>query len=100
MSNLWNREPALILAAVGAIIALAIGFGAPVTAAQLALIMAAVSAVLALFVRSQVTPNVRTGAELTAGGMVAGNAPTGIPAGTPVEVVPTSAPGADPVVPE
>ena len=56
MSNLWNREPALILAAVGAILALVVGFGLPVTPVQMGLILAAVSAVLGLVTRSQVSP--------------------------------------------
>lgn len=53
---LWNREPALILSALNAILALAVGFGAPVTPQQAALINAAVVAVLGLITRSQVTP--------------------------------------------
>ena len=53
---MWNREPALILAAVGALLALVIGFGAPVTPAQLGLIMAAVSAGLGLATRTRVSP--------------------------------------------
>ena len=51
-----SKEPALILAAVGAIIALVMGFGAPVTTVQFGLIMAAVSAVLGLLTRARVSP--------------------------------------------
>lgn len=54
-----NNEPTLIIGAIGAIIAVAVGFGLPVTPAQVGLIMAAVSAVLALIVRSQVTPEAK-----------------------------------------
>lgn len=51
-----GREPALWLAAVGAIVSLAIGFGLEVTTEQFGLIMAAVAAVLGLVTRSQVSP--------------------------------------------
>lgn len=53
---IFNREPALILATVGAIIALAVGFGLDWTGEQVALTMAAVQAFLGLVVRQKVTP--------------------------------------------
>ena len=53
---IFNREPALILAAVQAILAVAIGFGLDVTTEQLALILAASAAILGVVTRSQVTP--------------------------------------------
>lgn len=53
---LFNREPALILAAVQAVLAVAIGFGLDVTPEQLALILAATAAVLGVVTRSKVTP--------------------------------------------
>lgn len=53
---MFGREPAVILGLVGALIALAVGFGLDVSAEQTGLIMAAVSAVLAFVTRSQVTP--------------------------------------------
>ena len=53
---MWNREPALVVAAIAALISLAVGFGAPVTPIQFGLIMAAVSAVTGLLTRSQVSP--------------------------------------------
>ena len=56
LMSLWNREPALILGAVGAVIALAVSFGLPVTTEQVGFILAAVSAILALITRSRVTP--------------------------------------------
>lgn len=56
VATLWGREPALILAALSAMIALAVGFGLPVTAEQEALIVAAVSAVIGVITRSRVTP--------------------------------------------
>ena len=56
VTNLFGREPALIIGAVGAIIALAIGFGVNVSTDQFGLIMAAVAAVLAVVTRTQVTP--------------------------------------------
>lgn len=52
----WEREPAAILAVASAAIALAIGFGAPITTQQMGLIMAFVSSVVGLITRSQVTP--------------------------------------------
>ena len=55
-TTLWGREPALILAAVNALLAVAVGFGLPVSTEQAALIMAAVSAVVGVITRSQVTP--------------------------------------------
>jgi hypothetical protein len=53
---IFNREPALILAAVQAVLAVAIGFGVDITTEQLALILAATAAVLGLVTRSKVTP--------------------------------------------
>lgn len=53
---IFDREPALILAAVNALLALAVGFGLEVTGEQQALIHAAVSAVLGVIVRRKVTP--------------------------------------------
>lgn len=53
---IWNREPALILGAVQALIALAVGFGLNLSPEQVSLILAATAAVLALITRSQVTP--------------------------------------------
>ena len=50
------NEPALILGAVNAAIALAVGFGLPLTSAQVGLINAAVAAILAVILRSQVSP--------------------------------------------
>jgi hypothetical protein len=54
--TMWNREPALILAAVQAVLAVAIGFGLDVTPEQLSLILAATAAVLGLITRSRVEP--------------------------------------------
>lgn len=54
MNSLFGREPALIIGAIGALIALGVGFGLPVTPAQVGLIMAAVAAILAVVTRSQV----------------------------------------------
>jgi hypothetical protein len=52
----FGREPAAILGALNAVVALGVGFGLDVTPEQLGLISAALAAVLALVVRSQVTP--------------------------------------------
>ena len=53
---LFNREPALILAAVQAVLAVAIGFGLDVSPEQLSLILAATAAVLGVVTRQRVTP--------------------------------------------
>ena len=54
--TIFNREPALILGAVQALLALAIGFGLDLSPEQVALILAATAAVIALITRSRVTP--------------------------------------------
>jgi hypothetical protein len=51
-----SKEPALILGAVNAVVALAVGFGLDVTPEQVGLINAAVAAVLSVLVRRKVTP--------------------------------------------
>ncbi len=51
-----NSEPAVIIGAVNALIALAVGFGLELSTEQVGLIMAAVAALLTLVVRSKVTP--------------------------------------------
>jgi len=56
MGNLFDREPALILGAVNAAIALAVGFGLEISVEQASLINAAFAAALSVVVRSQVTP--------------------------------------------
>lgn len=53
---MFGREPALILNLVGALIALAVGFGLNVTPEQVGLILAATTSVLGFAIRSQVTP--------------------------------------------
>lgn len=56
MKNLWNREPAAILAALQAIIAMAVSFGLDLSAEQVGGILAATAAVLGLITRSKVSP--------------------------------------------
>ena len=51
-----QQEPALTLAMVQAAVALAVGFGLPVTPEQVALIVAFTAAVLGWVTRTQVTP--------------------------------------------
>jgi hypothetical protein len=53
---MWNREPALIMAAITALISLGVGFGLSITAEQVGLIVAAVAAVFGVVTRSQVSP--------------------------------------------
>jgi hypothetical protein len=73
-STILGREPALILAALQAALALAIGFGLHISPEQTALIMAFAAAIAGLIVRSSVTPTA---------------SPT-LPAGTEVKVEGTS----------
>lgn len=54
--KLWNREPALIIGAVQAILALVVAFGLRLTTEQTGAILAATAAILAVVTRSQVTP--------------------------------------------
>lgn len=54
--NLWDREPVLILTALGNVLALLVAFGLDISTGQKAAIVATASALLALFGRQQVTP--------------------------------------------
>ena len=54
-ANLWGREPAMILALVGALITLAVSFGADVEDNQVTAIIAVVQIALGLITRSRVT---------------------------------------------
>lgn len=52
-----DREPALILAAVQAVIALVVAFGLDLTADQTGAIVAATAAILGVITRQHVTPS-------------------------------------------
>ena len=54
--KLFNREPALFLGVVQAVLALLLAFGVDLTAEQVGCIMAASAAVLSLVVRAKVSP--------------------------------------------
>lgn len=54
--KVFGREPALFLAAAGALLNLAVAFGLDVTAEQLGLLNVAIAAVVGFATRSQVTP--------------------------------------------
>ncbi len=56
MTNLWGRQPAMILALVNSAIALAVGFGAHITMQQFALLMTFSSMLLGVLTNTQVTP--------------------------------------------
>jgi hypothetical protein len=56
MVKLFKSEPAAILGAVQAIVALVVAFGLSLSPEQIGSIMAAVAAVVAVVVRSQVSP--------------------------------------------
>lgn len=53
---LFNREPVMWMAALQALLALGIVFGANLSAEQVAGVMAAAAAILGLVARSQVSP--------------------------------------------
>lgn len=82
MPALWNREPALVLAAVSALVALGVGFGLPVTTLQAGLILAAVSAVLGLVTRSQVSPASTVVAQVDSDGAIVAGPAHPLPDGT------------------
>ena len=54
--KLWGREPALVLGAVQAVLALVVAFGLKLSVEQTGAILAATAAILAVVTRSQVTP--------------------------------------------
>jgi hypothetical protein len=56
LTNLWGREPAMILAAVQALLALVAAFGLGLSPEQFGAVMALTAAVLGVLTRSQVTP--------------------------------------------
>lgn len=53
---LWNREPAVIMGVVQAVLGMALAFGIELSQEQVGSIMAGTAAVMALVVRSQVVP--------------------------------------------
>ena len=55
ISHLMGTNPALVLGALTALIALAVGFGLPITPEQVSLILAAVAAVMSVILRRIVT---------------------------------------------
>lgn len=56
---IFGREPALILGAIQAALALSLAFGAKLSTEQVGAIMAASAAVMAVITRQLVTPNAR-----------------------------------------
>lgn len=64
---MFGKEPAVVLGALQATLALGLSFGLHLTPAQIGAIMAAAAAILALVVRQQVTPvKNQTGVQETA----------------------------------
>jgi hypothetical protein len=55
-SNLWGREPAMVLAFVQAVIVLAVSFGLQLSPEQTGAILALTAVVLGLWTRSKVSP--------------------------------------------
>lgn len=56
---IFGREPALILGALQALLALGVGFGLQLTPEQMALVLAASAAIFAVITRQNVTPNAK-----------------------------------------
>lgn len=54
--TIFGREPAVILGALNALLAVAAGFGIGLTGEQVALVSGAATALVALYVRHKVTP--------------------------------------------
>lgn len=52
----FSDEPAVYVGAAGAILALAVAFGAPITTEQKEAILATIPLIAAVVIRSQVTP--------------------------------------------
>ena len=65
MGTIWGREPALILAAVQAVVALAVGFGLDWTTQQVSLVLAATAAILGVVARQAVTSPATLAADYT-----------------------------------
>ena len=55
--TIWNREPALILGLVQAVLALLLAFGVHLTVEQVGTILAVSAALLSVVVRQRVTPD-------------------------------------------
>lgn len=56
MSNLWDREPVMVLAVVQTGLALLLAFGVALTKEQVGAVLAFTAAVLGLVVRRKVMP--------------------------------------------
>jgi hypothetical protein len=56
MTDLWNREPALVLGLVQTVLALLLAFGVDLTTEQVGAVLAVSAALLSLVVRRKVTP--------------------------------------------
>ena len=56
IQNLWGREPAMVVAFVGAVLTLGMAFGLSLTLEQTGAILAVVQIALGLVTRSQVSP--------------------------------------------
>lgn len=63
--NIWGREPALILAAIQAGLALAVTFGVDLSNEQIGGILATSAAIFGVWTRSQVRPVAMEEAKLT-----------------------------------
>lgn len=58
MGTIWNREPALVIAVVAAVVQVLVAFGVELTVEQQTAISVLTLAVVGFVVRSKVTPTV------------------------------------------
>lgn len=91
--NLLNREPALWIAALEAVLLAFMAFGLNLSPEQLAAIMMAAIAVLALVTRQVVTPNVSVLERLDKDRVVAGPANDQVDPGEVVRTLPPDSVG-------
>lgn len=92
MTNLWGRQPTLILALVNSAIALAVGFGAHITTMQFGLLMAFTSTLLGVLTNTQVTPMATLPDHIAASIITASNANVPKTDGTMVTAPPIAKP--------
>jgi hypothetical protein len=74
LSNLYGRQPVMVLAFVQATLAMFMGFGLHLTGDQVALVMAFTAALLGLLAQTQVTPMATLPDHMQAAVVIAANA--------------------------
>ena len=74
LSNLYGRQPVMVLAFVQATIAMAMGFGLHLTGDQVALVLTFTAGLLGLLAQTQVTPMATLPDHMQAAVIIASNA--------------------------